>query len=80
MTRFFISAALLESGAILGLILSTIQKDSRYAIVSAGIAALLLFLTRTEGAREDVSITDEPYNGGVNSGRSGCNSDKAGVE
>jgi hypothetical protein len=46
--RFVIAAALIESGALLGLAYSFVSKDSRYALLFALPAAALLILTPAE--------------------------------
>jgi F0F1-type ATP synthase membrane subunit c/vacuolar-type H+-ATPase subunit K len=43
--RFILAAALIEAGAIYGLVLSLVIKDSRYAIAFSVPAAVLLILT-----------------------------------
>jgi hypothetical protein len=50
--RFILAAALMEAGALYGLALSLVIKDSRYAIVFAVPAAVLLYLTPVDGATE----------------------------
>ena len=47
--RFILAAALIEAGAIYGLVLSLVTKDSRYAIAFAVPALVLLLLTPTGG-------------------------------
>lgn len=44
-TRFILAAALLESGAIAGLVLSMLGRDSRFAIAAAAVTAVLLLMT-----------------------------------
>ena len=43
--RFILAAALIEAGAIFGLVLSVLAKDSRFAIAAAAVSAVLLLLT-----------------------------------
>ena len=43
--RFTVAAALLESGALFGLVLSLLNRDSRFAIFTAAITIILLALT-----------------------------------
>lgn len=47
--RFVMGAALVESGAIFGLVLAFVGKDSRPALLTAAVSAVLLFLLPTEG-------------------------------
>ena len=42
--RFILAAALVEGGALLGLVLSLVLKDSRYGLAHAAVAAFLLVL------------------------------------
>jgi hypothetical protein len=42
--RFILAAALVEGGALLGLVLSLVLKDSRYGLAHAVVAAILLIL------------------------------------
>ena len=50
--RFIIGLALIESGAIFGLVLSLITRDPRYAIVfAAPVAVLMLLVPGVERAR-----------------------------
>jgi F0F1-type ATP synthase membrane subunit c/vacuolar-type H+-ATPase subunit K len=44
-TRFIIAAALIEAGAICGLVLSILTKDSRPALFAAAVSAILLLMT-----------------------------------
>ncbi len=44
-TRFILAAALIEAGAIFGLVLSALAKDSRFAIAAAAVSAVLLLVT-----------------------------------
>ncbi len=44
-TRFILAAALIEAGAIFGLVLSVLAKDSRFAIAAAAVSAVLLLMT-----------------------------------
>ncbi len=44
-TRLILSAALIEAGAIFGLVLSILGKDSRFAIAAAAVSAVLLLMT-----------------------------------
>lgn len=46
--RFIMAAAFLEAGAIFGLVLAFVGRDSRPAILFAGVAAVLLLLLPTE--------------------------------
>lgn len=48
--RFILAAALLESGAIIGLVLSILNKDSRLAIAAAAVTAVLLAMTPASDA------------------------------
>lgn len=43
--RFVLAAALIEAGAIYGLVLSLLLKDARYAFLFGAPAAMLLLLT-----------------------------------
>lgn len=43
--RFTVAAALLESGALFGLVLSLLNHDSRFGILAAGVTIILLALT-----------------------------------
>jgi hypothetical protein len=43
-TRFIIAAALVESGALFGLVLSLVLKDSRFAIAFGAVTVVLLML------------------------------------
>jgi F0F1-type ATP synthase membrane subunit c/vacuolar-type H+-ATPase subunit K len=47
--RFVLAAALIEAGAVYGLILSLLTRDSRYAIAFGVPALVLLILIPTEG-------------------------------
>ncbi len=46
--RFVMGAALIESGAIFGLVLSIVGKDPRPALLTALVSAVLLLLLPTE--------------------------------
>ena len=48
-TRLIIAAALIESGALFGLVLSIVAKDSRPAIAASAVTAALLLLLPTGG-------------------------------
>jgi F0F1-type ATP synthase membrane subunit c/vacuolar-type H+-ATPase subunit K len=51
-TRFVLAAALLESGAIAGLVLSLLNKDSRFALGCSAVTAVLLLMTpASDGSR-----------------------------
>lgn len=52
-TRLVIAAALLESGAIFGLVLAFLFKDSRGALVACGISAVLLLMTPASGGSRE---------------------------
>ena len=52
---FILSAALIEAGAICGLVISLVTRDSRYAIAFAVPALALLILTPTGGTGGDTS-------------------------
>lgn len=47
--RFVLAAALIEAGAIYGLVVSLVTKDSRYAIAFAVPAVVLLLMTPAGG-------------------------------
>jgi F0F1-type ATP synthase membrane subunit c/vacuolar-type H+-ATPase subunit K len=49
-TRLVIAAALIESGAIFGLVLALLFKDSRPALLASGVSAVLLLMTPASGA------------------------------
>jgi hypothetical protein len=44
-TRLVIAAALIEAGALFGLVLAFLFKDSRPALLASGISAVLLLMT-----------------------------------
>ena len=48
-TRLVIAAALIEAGAIFGLVLALLFKDSRPALLASGISAILLLMTPASG-------------------------------
>jgi F0F1-type ATP synthase membrane subunit c/vacuolar-type H+-ATPase subunit K len=48
-TRLVIAAALIEAGAIFGLVLALLFKDSRPALLTSGISAILLLMTPASG-------------------------------
>jgi F0F1-type ATP synthase membrane subunit c/vacuolar-type H+-ATPase subunit K len=51
--RLILAAALLESGAIAGLVLSILSKDSRFAVATSAVTAVLLLMTpASEKAQE----------------------------
>ncbi len=52
-TRLVIAAALVESGAIFGLVLAFLFKDSRVALVACGISAALLLMTPASGGSQE---------------------------
>ena len=47
--RFVLAAALVEGGALLGLVLSLVLRDSRYGLAHAAVTAFLLALLPTSG-------------------------------
>lgn len=53
--RFILAAALLEAGALYGLVYSFLSKDARYGLLFALPSAVLLVLTPTEGASDGPS-------------------------
>ena len=53
--RFILAAALIEAGAIYGLVVSLVTKDSRYAIAFAVPALVLLLLTPTGSKQAPMS-------------------------
>lgn len=50
--RFILAIALLESGAVFGLVLSFLYKDSRFALAAAVISAILIAMTPTPASPE----------------------------
>jgi|WetSurMetagenome_2_1015567.scaffolds.fasta_scaffold01372_3 hypothetical protein len=48
-TRLVIAAALIESGAIFGLVLALLFKDSRPALLASGVSAVLLLMAPASG-------------------------------
>lgn len=53
--RFVMGAALVESGAIFGFVLAFVGKDSRPALLTAAVSAVLLFVLPTEGSGRQAS-------------------------
>lgn len=47
--RFILAAALVEGGALLGLVLAILLRDSRYGLAHAFVSALLLLFLPGEG-------------------------------
>ncbi len=52
-TRLVIAAALIESGAIFGLVLAFLFKDSRVALVASVISAALLLMAPASGGAQE---------------------------